>query len=261
MTSLRIFVIGGLTSYRALFYWLTPWVYVPSLLVAPIFQILLFVYIGRNAQLESDEFYVIGNALQYAAIPCVFAMGFAISGERYQRTLGPILVSPARRLPLFLGRAVPVVLNGAFVAAFALTVGGLLLGIHVPASAIGPLALVVLVCAFSCTGLGLINGALGLRVRETAVLANIIFGLLLIFSGANVPLDELPGWMQAISDVVPLTHGIEAARSLADGASLAAVDHLIADEVVIGLAYGAVGYALLRFMEWQSRVHATLETA
>ena len=261
MTSLRIFVIGGLTSYRALFYWLTPWVYVPSLLVAPIFQILLFVYIGRNAQLESDEFYVIGNALQYAAIPCVFAMGFAISGERYQRTLGPILVSPARRLPLFLGRAVPVVLNGAFVAAFALTVGGLLLGIHVPASAIGPLALVVLVCAFSCTGLGLINGALGLRVRETAVLANIIFGLLLIFSGANVPLDELPGWMQAISDVAPLTHGIEAARSLADGASLAAVDHLIADEVVVGLAYGAVGYALLRFMEWQSRVHATLETA
>jgi ABC-2 type transport system permease protein len=261
VTSLRIFAIGGLTSYRALFYWLTPYVYVPSLLVAPIFQILLFVYIGRNAGLESDEFYVIGNALQYAAIPCVFAMGFAISGERYQQTLGPILVSPARRLPLFLGRAVPVVLNGAFVSAFSLTVGGLLLGIDVPASAIGPLALVVLVCAFSCTGLGLINGALGLRVRETAVLANIIFGLLLIFSGANVPLDQLPGWMQTISDAVPLTHGIEAARSLADGASLAAVDHLIAEELIVGLAYGAVGYALLRYMEWQSRIHATLETA
>jgi ABC-2 type transport system permease protein len=259
MTSLRIFAIGGLTSYRALFYWLTPWVYVPSLLVAPIFQILLFVFIGRNAGLESDEFYVIGNALQYAAIPCVFAMGFAIGGERYQKTLGSILVSPARRLPLFLGRAVPVMLNGAFVAAFSLAVGGLLLGIEVPASALGPLALVVLVAAVSCTGLGLINGALGLRVRETAVLANIIFGLLLIF--ANVPLDELPGWMQAISQVTPLTHAIEAARLLADGASLGSVDHLIAEEVLVGAAYGLVGYGLLRFFEWQSRVHATLETA
>jgi ABC-2 type transport system permease protein len=261
VTSLRIFAIGGLTSYRALFYWLTPWVYVPSLLVAPIFQILLFVYIGRNAGLESDEFYVIGNALQYAAIPCVFAMGFAIGGERYQQTLGYILVSPARRLPLFLGRAVPVMLNGAFVAAFSLTVGGLLLGIDVPSSALGPLAVVVLVSAFSCTGLGLINAALGLRVRETAVLGNIIFGLLLIFTGANVPLEELPGWMRAISEVTPLTHGIEAARQLADGASLAAVDHLLAQELLVGLGYGLVGYALLRFMEWRSRVHASLEIA
>jgi ABC-2 type transport system permease protein len=261
VTSLRVFGIGGLMSYRALFYWLTPWVYVPSLLVAPIFQILLFVYIGRNARLESDEFYVIGNALQYAAIPCVFAMGFAISGERFQQTLGPILVSPAPRLPLFLGRAVPVMLNGAFVAAFSLAVGGLLLGIDVPASALGPLALVVLVSAVSCTGLGLINGALGLRVREVAVLGNVIFGLLLIFTGANVPLEELPGWMQAISERVPLTHGIEAARLLADGAALSAVDHLIAQELLVGLGYGVAGYALIRFFEWQSRVHATLEVA
>jgi ABC-2 type transport system permease protein len=261
MTSARVFFVGGLISYRALFGFLNPWIFVPSLIVAPIFQILLFVYIGRSAGLESDEFYVIGNALQYAAIPCVFAMGYAIGGERYQRTLGSILVSPARRLPLFLGRAVPVMLNGAFVAAFSLAVGGLLLGIDVPASALAPLALVVLVCAFSCTGLGLINGALGLRVRETAVLANITFGLLLIFTGANVPLDDLPGWMQKISEVVPLTHGIEAARLLADGASLGSVDHLIGEEVLVGLCYGIVGYSLLRFFEWQSRIHATLETS
>ena len=94
MTSARIFVIGGLTSYRALFDWLTPWVYVPSLLVAPIFQILLFVFIGRSAGLESDQFYVIGNALQYAAIPCVFAMGFAIA----RRAL-PADARPDPRLP------------------------------------------------------------------------------------------------------------------------------------------------------------------
>jgi ABC-2 type transport system permease protein len=119
----------------------------------------------------------------------------------------------------------------------------------------------VLVCAISCTGLGLINGALGLRVRENAVLANIIFGLLLIFTGANVPLDQLPGWMRAISEVIPLTHGIEAARLLGDGASLRSVDDLIGQELLVGFVYGLVGYGLLRFLEWQSRVHATLETA
>ena len=36
----------------------------------------------------------------------------------------------------------------------------------------------------------------------------------------NVPLDELPGWMQAVGNSLPLTHGIEAAREVAAGAPL-----------------------------------------
>ena len=237
MTSLRIFFVGGRMTYRALFYWLTPQIYVPSLLVAPIFQILLFVYIGRSAGLESDEFYVIGNAIQYAAIPCLFAMTQMIGGERYQNTLSAILVSPARRVPLFFGRSLPVIVNGAFVSAFSLTAGVIILGIDIPASAIAPLALVIVVAAFSCTGLGLINAALSLRIRENAVLSNVIFGFLLIFTGANVPLSELPEWAQTMSDGLPFTHAIEAARELADGASLGDVAGLVGTELFIGVLY------------------------
>jgi ABC-2 type transport system permease protein len=120
---------------------------------------------------------------------------------------------------------------------------------------------VVVVTSFSCTGLGLINAALGLRVRENAVLSNVIFGVLLVFSGANVPLDALPGWMQAISEVLPLTHGIAAARLLADGSSLGDVADLVLAELAIGVAYSIAGYGLLRFMELQSRRLATLERA
>jgi len=261
MTSVRIFFIGGAIAYRGLFNWLSPWIFVPTFLVAPIFQILLFVYIGRSAHAQSDEFYVVGNALQYAAIPCVFAMSNTIAGERFQKTLGYILATPAGRLPLFLGRSLPVIANGVFVSAFAFTVGGLIVGIHVPASAIGSLALVIAVSAASCTGLGLLSAALGLRVRETATLNNIVFGLLLVFCGTNVPLRELPGWMSFLSQGMPLTHGIEAARRLASGQSLGTVGGLIAAEALVGAAYGVLGYGLLRFMELQSRRLATLETA
>ncbi|HET7857317.1 MAG TPA: ABC transporter permease [Gaiellaceae bacterium] len=261
IVSLRIFFVGGLTAYRALINWLSPWIFVPTLVVAPIFQILLFVYIGRNAGVESDEFYVIGNAVQYASIPCLFSMTHAIAGERSQQTLTYILVTPAGRLPLFLGRALPVIVNAMFVAAFSLLVSGLLLGIDVPLSAWAPIALVIAVATFSCTGLGLICAGIGLRVRETAVLNNIIFGLLLIFTGANVAIDELPGWMQAISERVPLTHGIQAARQVADGASLGDVGGLLAAEAVIGVAYTIAGYALLLFMERESRKRASLQIA
>jgi ABC-2 type transport system permease protein len=261
MTSLRIFFIGGLTAYRGLINWLSPWIFVPTLVVSPIFQILLFVYIGRSAGVQSDEFFVIGNAVQYASIPCLFSMTHAIAGERYQQTLAYILVSPAGRLPLFLGRALPVVVNAWVVSVFSLLVTGLILGIGLPGSAWPAIGLVILVASFSCTGLGLLCAAIGLRVRETAVLNNVIFGLLLIFTGANVPIDELPGWMQAISNSVPLTHGIEAARDVAEGASLGDVSGLIATEFGIGVVYTVVGYQALRVMEYASRRRASIQIA
>ena len=261
MNSIRIFFVGGLLSFRALFNWLSPWILIPTYVIAPIFQILLFVYIGRAARVQSDQFYVIGNALQYASIPCVFAMSNTITGERYENTLGVVLASPAARLPLFLGRSLPVVVNGFLVSAFALAVGGAIVGVDLPASALPSIVLVIAVTSFACTGIGLVSAAVGFLARETATLNNIVFGILLVFCGANVPLDQLPGWMSTIAEGLPITHGIKAARRLADGAPLGDVGGLVATEALIGALYTILGYLLLRLVEGQSRKRATLERA
>jgi ABC-2 type transport system permease protein len=152
-----------------------------------------------------------------------------------------------------------VILNGAFVAAFALFTGALILGVHLPASSLAPLGLTVLIAAFSCTGLGLVNAAVSLRIRENAVLNNVIFGFLLIFTGANVPLDELPDWMSTLAQGLPFTHAIEAARKLAAGSSLADVRGLLGAELLVGAIYVVLGYSVLRWFEAQARRHATLE--
>lgn len=259
---LRIFFVGGLMSYRALFSWLSPWILVPTFCVGPLFQILLFAYIGRTTHLQSDEFYVIGNALQYASLPCLFAMAQTVDGERFQHTLPVILATPAPRLPLFLGRSLPVIANGIGVAVFAFAAGGALLHVHVPAGALVPLALVIVVTAFSCTGLGLVNAAIGLAARDTAVSSNIFFGFLLVMCGVNVPLHDLPGWLSTTAQGVPLTHGIDAARKLADGASLTGgVWRLVAAEALIGALYATLGYGLIRLLERSSRQRATLEVS
>lgn len=261
MTSIRLFFVGGLTTYRALFRFLTPAIFIPSLLVAPVFQVLLFAYIGRAAGVASDEFFLVGNALQYASIPCIFAMTQVVSEERFWQTLGPILVSPAPRLPLFVGRALPVIVNGFGVSAFTFVMGALLLDVDIPASAVPGIAVVTLVAAFSCTGLGLFIAAIGLIVRETAVLSNVVFGILLIFTGANIPADRTPPWMDAIGACLPFTHAIKAARELADGVPFADVTGLVLTELGIGTIYLVAGYASLLVLEQASRRFATLERA
>jgi len=261
VSAIRVFFVGGLLSYRALFNWLTPWILVPTFLVAPIFQILLFAYIGRSAHLHSDGFYLVGNAVQYTALPCLFAMGNTIAGERWTQTLGSVLVTPASRLAIFLGRSLPVVANGALVGAFAYGAGAAILGVHVRLASLAPLGLVILVTAVSCTGLGLVNAAVGLRVRESAVGSNILFGILLVFSGVNVALADLPPWMARVGRGLPVTHGIEAARRLAAGEGLGGVAGLIGTEAGIGVVYACAGYALFRWFELESRRRATLETA
>jgi ABC-2 type transport system permease protein len=147
------------------------------------------------------------------------------------------------------------------VALFSLLVSGLLLGIDIPASTWPAIAVVIFIATFSCTGLGLVCAAAGLRIREMAVTNNILFGLLLIFTGANVPIEQLPGWMQAISERVPLTHGIQAAREVADGATLGDVSGLLAAEAAVGLTYTVLGYGLLRLMEHESRKRASIQIA
>lgn len=261
MSSLRIFFVGGWMSYRALFSWLSPWILIPTFIVEPVFQILFFAYVGRDAGVSDDAFYLVGNAIQFASIPCLFGMVNTISGERYTQTLSLLLVSPARRIPLFLGRALPVILNGLLCSLLSLGLGALILGVSIPGAALPGLALVVAVSAFACTGLGLAAAALALRVRETAVLANFVMGVLLIFCGVNVTLDALPGWMAAAGRAMPLTHGIEAARVLAAGRGWSQVVSLVTEEAGIGLVYLLVGLGMLRVFEVESRRSASLDLA
>jgi ABC-2 type transport system permease protein len=259
MTSLRVFFVGGLLSYRSLFNWLSPWILIPSLIVSPICQVLLFAYIGRSAGVGNDEFYVIGNALSYAAIPCLFAMSSTIEGERRSQTLGIVLATPVRRIPLFLGRSLPVIVNGWCVALVGVLAGVLLLHCSIPAVTWPGFLLAVAVSTTSCTGLGLAMGALSLRIREGAVIANVVFCILLVFSGVNVALDQLPAWMAHIGSWLPLSHGIEAARAIADGNSISEVGGLLWHELGIGVGYAALGLVLLRYFESESRRRATLD--
>jgi ABC-2 type transport system permease protein len=168
---LRIFFVGGVISYRGLFNWIRPAIYIPTMFGAPLFQIVFFAKLGQYAHAQSTAFYVVGNAVQVSSMASVYGMTMAIANERWFGTLGPLLASPANRAAVFLGRGVPVLANGLLVSAFGFGVGAVVLGFRPGWAAVPSLAAVDVATVLSCTAFGMLLGSIGLRAKDCYAIA------------------------------------------------------------------------------------------
>jgi len=255
----RLFFEGALLSYIALFRWLRPITYLASKVFMPLWQMLFFSLLGMFASAQEPTYYVIGNAMQITAVSGIFGVTMSIGGDRWEGTLPYLFGTPANRMSMVLGRAFFHILDGMLGVVLAFGWGVLLLGLNLSQTDPLALAVVVLASTISTAGLGLLLGCLSLITLNVMFVNNTVYFLLLVFSGANIPIATLPAWMQAVSFVLPLTRGIAAARLVIEGASLRSVTPLIAGELVIGAIYALLGYYLFRAFELQAKKRGTLE--
>ena len=93
-----------------------PTMYVLTLLHPSLTQLFLLRVPRSGRSVESDAFFIAGNALVAAATPSLFGMSQAIAGGRYTQTLSLLVVSPANRVALFLGRSLPAIVSGAVIS-------------------------------------------------------------------------------------------------------------------------------------------------
>lgn len=258
--NLQLFWQGAMLSYRALFAWLRPLTFLASMILMPLSQIMFFTLLGIFATgRENASFFLIGNAMQITASAGIFGVTMAIGGERWAGTLMYLFGAPANRLAVFAGRAVFPILNGIFQVLIGLGWGWLLGWVDFSRTDPLALGLTILIATFSTAALGLLLGCLGLITLNIMFINNLVYFSLLLFAGANVPVTSLPQWMQYISWALPLTRGIEAARAIVGGASLAQVSSLLVGEFLIGIAYLVAGYLLFRVFEMEAKRRGTLE--
>lgn len=261
LTNLRLFWQGTLLSYIALFAWLSPMTYLASKVVMPLAQILFFTFLGMYATgADNADFYVIGNAMQITAISGIYGVTMSIGGDRWNGTLPYLFGTPANRLVLFLGRAFIHIIDGMLGVVIGLTWGALLLGLDFSQTNLAALGLTVFVTTLSTSGLGLLMGCISLITTNVMFVNNTVYFLLLIFSGANVPLDTFPSRMQIFGQALPLTRGIAAARLIIAGAPFSEITPLILGELIIGLVYALLGYQLFRVFEIKAKQRGSLET-
>jgi ABC-2 type transport system permease protein len=149
--------------------------------------------------------------------------GIAIIWERDLGLVHKLLVSPTPRTALVLGKALSAGVRGLSQAVVIYALA-LLLGVKInwnPLALAGVAAVVVLGAAFFST-FSLIIACL-VKTRERFMGIGQVLTMPLFFaSNAIYPISLMPGWLQVVAHVNPLTYEVDALRALmlAEGASV-----------------------------------------
>ena len=141
----------------------------------------------------------------------------------------------------------PALLASAAVAA-GLALGGLLFGVDFSGLDPGRAALTILCAMVSASCFGLFISVFGLLTDSIHMVLNVTSYLLMIFTGAEFPVAQLPAAGQLLSRALPLTRSIEAMTLLSSGGG-EAFGPLLLGELVLAAVYALLAWAGFRCVE------------
>ncbi|MGB3304892.1 MAG: ABC transporter permease [Thermomicrobiales bacterium] len=185
--------------------------------LSPVLQLAGFVIaynISGQTAVPSEQvigFLVIGIFLTEAWSATVWGSGHALQSERYLGTISAVIAAPASTAAVIIGYTLgsllinlPSIITCTLVAFLA----GATFTVASPLAALIALATVV-ICTF-CIGLAF--GGLFVLSKNSNSLSNFLQTPIYILAGFYVPRSVLPEWLQRISDLIPLSHAVDALR-------------------------------------------------
>jgi ABC-2 type transport system permease protein len=190
---------------------------------------------------------------------CIFGLGVGFSGERQTGRIRSIIVSKESRLLIVLENGFITSFLAVAMSLFGFFVGSLVFGVNFTHINIGLFLLITMIAMFTASGFGLLLSAFGLLSDSMNFILNTVSYVLMIFSGANFPIEQLPFAGQFISKIIPLTRSIEAANMLFGEVEIPQLVGLMISEILLGVIYVGIAAVLMRIVEYIAIKKATLE--
>ena len=164
----------------------------------------------------------------------------AISEERESGTFDGMMVAPISRLSVILGKTFAQIARGLLQGLIIMVIAVALLGVTIHGSILLVFALLLL-CVFSFVGLGIVLTSF-MKDQETAtmLMTTIMFPMMFL-SGVFFPVEQMPWFMQVISNCLPLTYVANALRKVM---VLGADISMITTELAILIGFGTVMIAI-----------------
>jgi ABC-2 type transport system permease protein len=184
------------------------------------------------------------GALIWSYLSVLFdVLSETVSWERWEGTIEYTFMSPSSRVTHLLGMGVYAVIYGIAQIAIMFGVVTLFFELDLTQANYWGALLVLAVCSVSLVGFGIVAAVLPLLSPEKGQqVSYIVSSLLLLVSGVYYPVDVLPGWMQAIATVSPVTYALEGSRqALLEGAGAAQLWGEIWPLIIMGVVFVPLG--------------------
>ena len=215
----------------------------------PLITLIIYCLIAAFSFNTSDlTNWVIGNAFLLCTNACIFGLGNIFIGERYFGRLRSIIASPCSKMSLILASGVFPALFAVCASVCGLVVGSLLFGVDFSGVNLPLAALAIIVAMISATCFGLFISVFGLMTDSMHLVLNIVSYLLMIFTGAEFPVSQLPLPGQIFAQMMPLTKAIAAMNELFEG-NIKDFSALLLGEFITGAVYALSAYAIFGFAE------------
>lgn len=214
-------------------------------IITLVFYCLLAAYCFQTTDLTH---WVIGNSFLMCVNTCIFGLGSLFRSERYSGRLRSIIASPCNLLSVVLSYGfIPSILAmGSVVLGFA--VGAVVFGIDFSGVNLG-LAILTIFCAMiSASCFGLLLSVFGLLSDSMHLILNMMNYILMIFTGAEFPVSQLPMIGQLFSRLLPLTRSIEA-MNLLFGSNTGDFAVLLLGELAMAAIYALASVSILKYAE------------
>ena len=218
-------------------------------LLTLIFYCLIASYSFQTSDLTS---WVIGNAFLLCTHTCVFQLGIAFDSDRYFGRLRSIIAAPCAKLPLILANGVFPALFAACASVVGLLVGALVFRVDFSGVNLGLAALCILCAMLAASCLGLFLAVFGLVSDSMHLVLNVVSYLLMIFTGAEFPVSQLPLAGRILAQLMPLTKAIAAMKLLFE-AERGGFWLLLAEELATGAVYALLAWGIFHFAERVAR--------
>jgi ABC-2 type transport system permease protein len=152
---------------------------------------------------------VVGQTLLFTSM----FMGISVIWDREFGFLKEILVSPISRISIFIGKmlgaATDAIIQGSIVFLFSFVVG-----VRIDALTYLTCLPLMLLITFGLVSVGLALASRMESLESFGVIQTFVNLPLFFLSGALFPLTRVPEWLRWVSNVNPLTYGVDGLRTL-----------------------------------------------
>jgi ABC-2 type transport system permease protein len=191
-----------------------------SLLITLVVPVILLIFFGAIAA-NPPDFLVPGLLALAVMSTSMVSLGIATAYERYYGALKRLLGSPLPRTTLIAAKTLSVLVIEIVQVVLLGVIARLMFGWS-PTGSI-PLALTALVLGSGAfAGLGLLMAG-SLRAEATLAVANGLYLVFLLLGGFILPLDRLPGPVDAAAHALPAAALTDATRAALGGAPVQGV--------------------------------------